>query len=122
MMISVKKSKKTIMQGSIQSNKKNVHPPLSTELIFQHMAEIFKTMSDKTRLEILYVLSKQQLCVCDIADIIDMSISAVSHQLRILRDKKLVKYKKQGKCVQYSLDDDHVIQLINMVYGHVTED
>jgi ArsR family transcriptional regulator, lead/cadmium/zinc/bismuth-responsive transcriptional repressor len=112
---------KTIPLSSIHSKTYKKQHTTSTEEIFQDMAETFKSMSDTTRLKILYILSKQHLCVCDIAEIVNMSISAVSHQLRILRDKKLVKYKKQGKCALYSLDDDHVVQLLTMAYEHVME-
>jgi ArsR family transcriptional regulator, lead/cadmium/zinc/bismuth-responsive transcriptional repressor len=99
------------------SMKKQSYP----EKTFKSMAETFKVMSDKTRLKILYVLSKKELCVCDLSSAVNMSVSSVSHQLRILRHNKLVKYRKQGKCVYYSLDDDHVVQLIKMAYDHVTE-
>jgi DNA-binding transcriptional ArsR family regulator len=88
---------------------------------FQDLSDTFKTISDKTRLEILYALSKQELCVCDLSAVVNMSISLVSHQLRLLRDKKLVKFRKEGKSVYYSLDDDHVVQLIKMAYDHLIE-
>ncbi|UCF49919.1 MAG: winged helix-turn-helix transcriptional regulator [Thermoplasmatales archaeon] len=88
---------------------------------FQSLSDTFKTISDKTRLEILYALSKQELCVCDLSAVVNMSISLVSHQLRLLRDKKLVKFRKEGKSVYYSLDDEHVVQLIKMAYDHLIE-
>ena len=88
---------------------------------FLDLSETFKTISDKTRLEILFALSKHELCVCDLSAVVNMSISLVSHQLRILRDKKLVKFRKQGKSVYYSLDDYHVVQLIKMAYDHLEE-
>lgn len=88
---------------------------------FQDLSDTFKTISDKTRLEILYALSKQELCVCDLSAVVNMSISLVSHQLRLLRDKKLVKFRKEGKSVYYSLDDDHVVQLIKMAIDHLLE-
>jgi DNA-binding transcriptional ArsR family regulator len=88
---------------------------------FKDLSETFKTISDKTRLEILYALSKHELCVCDLSAVVNMSISLVSHQLRLLRDKKLVKFRKEGKSVYYSLDDDHVVQLIKMAYDHLIE-
>jgi DNA-binding transcriptional ArsR family regulator len=91
------------------------------EDIFLEMSETFKTIGDKTRLKILFALSKEELCVCDISAILDMSISLISHQLRVLRDRKLVKYRKEGKSVYYSLDDDHVVQLFDMALNHVTE-
>ena len=98
-----------------------VKKQMITEDIFQDMSETIKAIADKTRLKILFALSKEELCVCDLSAVIEMSISLVSHQLRMLRDKKLVKYRKDGKSVYYSLDDDHVVQLFNMVHSHVTE-
>ena len=100
---------------------KKVQKQMISEDIFFDMSEKFKSMGDKTRLKILYALSKQELCVCDLSTVVDMSISLVSHQLRLLRDKKLVRYRKEGKSVYYSLDDEHVVQLIKMAYDHVTE-
>ena len=100
---------------------KKVQKQMISEDIFFDMSEKFKSMGDKTRLKILYALSKQELCVCDLAAVVEMSISLVSHQLRLLRDKKLVRYRKEGKSVYYSLDDEHVVQLIKMAYDHVTE-
>ena len=99
----------------------NVKKQLIEEELFQEMSDTIKAMSDKTRLKILYALSKNELCVCDLSAVVDMSISLVSHQLRLLRDKKLVKFRKEGKSVYYSLDDDHVVQLIKMAFEHVTE-
>jgi len=98
-----------------------VKKEMINETTYQNIADTFKATSDKTRLKILYALSKEELCVCDLSAVVDMSISLVSHQLRLLRDKKLVKYRKEGKSVYYSLDDDHVVQLIKMAYDHVTE-
>jgi len=100
---------------------KTVKKQMITEKIFQDMSETFKAIADKTRLKILFALSKEELCVCDLSAVVDMSISLVSHQLRLLRDKKLVKYRKEGKSVYYSLDDDHVVQLFKMAHNHVTE-
>jgi DNA-binding transcriptional ArsR family regulator len=100
---------------------KTVKKQMINEDIFQNMSETFKAIADKTRLKILFALSKEELCVCDLSAVVDMSISLVSHQLRLLRDKKLVKYRKDGKSVYYSLDDDHVVQLFKMAHNHVTE-
>ena len=83
------------------------------------LSNTFKALSDPTRLKIIYILSKSSLCVCDIANILDMTQSAISHQLRILRDMKLVKFKKEGKLVIYSLDDDHVLGLFEQGLDHV---
>lgn len=92
---------------------------LHNEEEIQALANIFKALSDPTRLKIIYALSKSSFCVCDIAELLDMSQSAISHQLRILRDLKLVKYKREGKLVIYSLDDDHVLKLFEQGLDHV---
>lgn len=76
------------------------------------LSEIYKAMGDPTRLNIIYVLSISPLCVCDIATLLDMTQSSISHQLRILRDLRIVKFKKEGKLVVYSLDDDHVLKIL----------
>jgi len=89
--------------------------------IFSSLSDTFKTLADKTRVKILHALSREELCVCDISAVLDLSISAVSHQLRTLRSMNLVKYRKEGKVVYYSLDDAHVEQLLRVAYEHVTE-
>lgn len=83
------------------------------------LSQIFKAIGDPTRLKIIYVLSQSPLCVCDIANLLDMSQSAISHHLRLLRNLRLVKYRKDGKMVIYSLDDDHVLELFNQGLEHV---
>ena len=83
------------------------------------LAEIFKALGDKTRIKLLHALSQEELCVCDLARVIEMSQSLVSHQLRVLRNLKLVKYRKAGKMVYYSLDDDHIINLFTQGLAHI---
>ena len=83
------------------------------------MAEIFKALSDPSRLKIVLALLKREHCVCDIAVICNQTESAISHQLRVLRTLKIVKNRREGKVVYYSLDDDHVISLINYSLDHV---
>ncbi|NOZ48277.1 MAG: winged helix-turn-helix transcriptional regulator [Chlorobi bacterium] len=85
------------------------------------LAVFFKTISDQTRLKIIQSLIIEELCVCDLAEITNVSISAVSHQLRILRDKNIVKYRKQGKMAYYSIVDEHIDQIINLVKEHISE-
>ncbi len=85
------------------------------------LAETFKVLSDPTRLRIVLALSMEELCVCDLATVVKLSISAVSHQLRLLKGRKLVVFRKQGKQVYYRLDDDHVIDLIHAAASHVRE-
>jgi DNA-binding transcriptional ArsR family regulator len=83
------------------------------------MAEIFKALSDPSRLKIVLALLKREHCVCDIAVICQQSESAISHQLRVLRTLKIVKNRREGKSVYYTLDDDHVISLIHYSLDHV---
>lgn len=83
------------------------------------LSSVFKALSDPNRLKIIYLLSKSSLCVCDIATILGMTQSSISHHLRVLRDTKLVKFKKEGKLVIYSLDDDHVLELFEQGLDHV---
>ena len=91
---------------------------LETEKGLELLGNIFKAMGDSSRLKILYILSKSSLCVCDIAQVLDMTQSLVSHHLRTLRNLNLVKFKKQGKQVIYSLDDDHVLDLLKEGLSH----
>ena len=90
------------------------------ETLFQ-LADLFKALGDSTRVRILHALSFSELCVCDLANLLDMSSSAVSHQLRVLRGQKIVKYRKEGKNAIYSLDDFHVEALLKMGLAHVNE-
>ena len=85
------------------------------------ISELFKAMSDETRTRIIYLLSRQELCVCDLADILKMSLPAISHHLRLLRTMRLVKYRRDGKQAFYSLDDEHVIKLIEVAQAHYSE-
>ena len=83
------------------------------------IADIFKALSDPSRLKIVLALLNQEHCVCDIAVICNQTESAISHQLRILRALKIVRNRREGKIIYYSLDDDHVISLIHMSLNHV---
>ena len=85
------------------------------------LAELFKVFGDSTRIKILYVLFESELCVCDIAQLLGMTQSAVSHQLRILKSNKLVKFRREGKTVFYSLDDDHVRSILSLGMEHLDE-
>jgi ArsR family transcriptional regulator len=86
-----------------------------------NLSELFKAFADPTRVKILRSLSVSELCVCDIASILNISQSAISHQLRYLRMSRLVKYRRVGKMAYYSLDDDHVRKLIDQGLEHVEE-
>ncbi len=93
---------------------------LDEETIFA-LSETFKAMSDPTRVKIITSLAKNELCVCDLAALLELTSSAVSHQLRLLRGQKLVKYRKEGKIAYYSLDDDHINNLIAEGVRHVRD-
>ena len=82
------------------------------ELLYD-LAELYKVFGDSTRIKILYVLFESEMCVCDIAQLLNMNTSAISHQLRVLKQSQLVKYRREGKTVFYSLADDHVRTIIN---------
>ena len=85
------------------------------------LAEFFKVFADSTRIKILYALSNKELCVCDLWRGLGLTQSAVSHQLRILKQMRLVKYRKEGKTIYYSLDDDHIQSILNGGLEHVME-
>ena len=89
--------------------------------ILYDLAELYKIFGDSTRIKILYVLLEAEMCVCDIALLLGMSQSAISHQLRVLKQSKLVKYRREGKTVFYSLADDHVRTIISQGMEHVAE-
>lgn len=93
---------------------------INDETVF-NMAEFFKVFGDSTRMKIISVLLKDELCVGEIAMATNSSQSAISHQLRVLKQSKLVKYRKEGKTVYYSLDDDHIYQIYNLVKQHIEE-
>ena len=93
---------------------------LGDEEIFD-LAELFKVFGDSTRMKIINALIIQELCVCDIAQITNSTSSAISHQLRVLKQAKLVKYRKEGKSVFYSLDDEHVKEIFEKGREHLEE-
>ena len=84
-----------------------------------HLAQIFQALGNPTRVKILHSLSCEELCVCDLAQVLGMTPSAVSHQLRVLRSERLVKFRKEGKMAYYSIDDDHVRRLFTFGLDHV---
>ena len=100
--------------------KKVLEQPPDDEILYD-LAELFKIFGDSTRIKILYALSESELCVNDIAQLLNLSQSSVSHQLRILKDSKLVRFRREGKIIFYALDDDHVRNIINMGMEHVEE-
>lgn len=94
---------------------------MGAEKTVNELAELFKIFGDPTRIRILYAMLDTERCVNDIAGLLDMSQSSVSHQLRILKDSKLVKSRREGKLVFYAPDDDHVRAILNMGMEHVRE-
>lgn len=100
--------------------KKVKNKMLSDDILFD-IAEVFKIFGDSTRMKIIYALKLSELCVCDLAYITNSSQSAISHQLRILKQAKLVKARKEGKVVYYSLKDEHIVKLFEIGREHIEE-
>ena len=100
---------------------KKVIEVMPDEEILYDLAELFKIFGDSTRIKILYVLSEAEMCVCDIAQLLNLSQSAVSHQLRSLKQSMLVRYRREGKTVFYCLADNHVRTIMNQGMEHITE-
>lgn len=100
---------------------KEVKHTMPQEEMLYDLAELFKVFGDTTRIKILYALFSKEMCVCDIADLLGMTHSAISHQLRVLKQARLVKFRKEGKVVYYSLDDDHVSQIFDCGLHHIEE-
>ena len=86
------------------------------------MSEIFKALGDESRTRIVYLLSDRELCVCDLATVLEMSLPAVSHHLRLLKAMRLVKSRRDGKNVYYSLADEHILHIIHEAQEHFTEE
>jgi len=101
---------------------KKVQQNTPDEQILNKLTELFKIMGDKTRMKILYALLQVgEMCVCDLSYVLGKSPSAISHQLRVLRQADLVKFRKEGKVVYYSLNDQHVKEILDVGYSHVVE-
>lgn len=98
-----------------------VHETLPDEELLYDLAELFKVFGDSTRIKILYLLFESEMCVCDIAALLNMTISAISHQLRVLKQSQLVRFRREGKTVYYSLADDHVRSILAQGMEHVCE-
>jgi ArsR family transcriptional regulator len=98
-----------------------VRAQMPPEETLYELAELYKVFGDSTRIKILYVLFEAELCVCDIAALLGMTVSAISHQLRILKQARLVKYRREGKTVYYSLADSHIHSILDAGTEHVRE-
>ncbi len=110
--------------GVIAINQKKVKAvsklmPKETEV--DKTAETFKILGDPTRLKLVLSLAKEELCVCDLSALIGVSVSAISHQLRLLRNMRIVKNRKDGKMVYYSIDDSHIENIISESLVHINE-
>ena len=101
---------------------KIVNDTMPDETELYDLAELFKVFGDSTRIRILFVLFEAEVCVCDLAETLHMTQSAISHQLRILKQNKLVKSRREGKSIFYSLADDHVRSIIAQGREHIEED
>ena len=96
-------------------------PDMPDDEVLYELADLFRVFGDSTRIKILYALHDNELCVQDIANAVQLSQSAVSHQLRVLKDSKLVRFRREGKTVYYALDDDHVRSILSMGMDHIEE-
>lgn len=104
-----------------EKSKNNINfIPKESENLYR-LSDFYKVFGDSTRLKILFALFEKEVCVCDLADILNMTVSAVSHQLRILKNASLVKFRKEGKISYYSLADDHVKTIISTGLEHIKE-
>lgn len=94
---------------------------LPEEELLYDLGDFFKILGDSTRIKILSALFQSEMCVCDIAALFGMTQSAISHQLRVLKQGRLVKHRKEGKVVYYSLDDDHIKHIVDQGLTHISE-
>ena len=110
-----------ITPGEAENALLNVPANMPAEKILSDLADFFKIFGDATRIKILYALFASELCVQDLAALLNMNQSAISHQLRILKQAKVVKYRKDGKYAVYALDDEHVTQIVAQGIAHLSE-
>ncbi len=101
---------------------KEIQKKMEKDEDIMDLADFFKVLGDSTRMKIISVLFENELCVCDIAYVLNMTQSAISHQLRVLKSARLVKYRKEGKVVFYSLDDEHVKNIFDLGMIHLKHD
>ncbi len=104
-----------------EENISYVREAISSDDQLNAMSKLFKVFGDGTRINILAALNCHEMCVCDLAVLMDMTKSAVSHQLKVLRDNNLVKFEKKGKHAYYSLADDHVKEILDVALAHINE-
>ncbi len=99
----------------------NVKNKLPKEETLYDLAELFKVFGDSTRIKIICSLFESEMCVCDLSVLLNISQSAISHQLRVLKSARLVKFRRDGKVIYYSLDDEHIKQIFDAGLHHITE-
>ena len=99
----------------------NVKNKLPKEETLYDLAELFKVFGDSTRIKIIFSLFESEMCVCDLSVLLNISQSAISHQLRVLKSARLVKFRRAGKVIYYSLDDEHIKQIFDAGLHHITE-
>ena len=99
----------------------NVKNKLPKEETLYDLAELFKVFGDSTRIKIICSLFESEMCVCDLSVLLNISQSAISHQLRVLKSARLVKFRRAGKVIYYSLDDEHIKQIVDAGLHHITE-
>jgi ArsR family transcriptional regulator, lead/cadmium/zinc/bismuth-responsive transcriptional repressor len=119
----IKKDKNAICEVLCLNEKKvaSARKAMKSDETIIKLAAIFKVLSDPTRVKIISALLQEELCVCDLSSLIGISQSAISHQLRVLRNMNIVKYRKDGKVVYYGLDDDHITSILMAGLKHVEE-
>mgnify|MGYP001026268552 FL=1 len=105
----------------MENKKKTTTPEMPDIDVLFELADLFKVFGDSTRLRIMYTISENEMSVLNIAEALSMEQSTISHQLRVLRQNKLVRVRREGKQIYYSLDDDHVKRIIEMGLDHVLE-
>lgn len=98
-----------------------VHENMPEDTLLYDLADFFKVFGDCTRIKVLYALFESEMCVCDIAQLLNMNQSAISHQLRVLKQNRLVKYRREGKTVFYSLADSHIKTIFDQGLEHILE-
>lgn len=114
----IEKCEVTVIHEDIINDVKKNMPE---EEVLYDLAELFKVFGDSTRVRILWALDEAEMCVCDIAALLNMTQSAISHQLRVLKNARLVKSRREGKIVYYSLDDEHVKEIFDQGLIHIKE-
>lgn len=115
----IEKCATTIIHQQVVDEVKTMMPD---DTVLYDLAELFKVFGDTTRIKILCALFESEMCVCDLTALLNMTQSAVSHQLRTLKQARLVKFRRDGKVIYYSLDDDHIKNIFDAGFKHVCEE